>query len=240
MPDAVRIWIVSARVSPDELARYRALLDADERARAATLAQAATRDRFTVAHGALRVLVGRAMDLPPERLSWRRGRHGKPTLTHPRGGPQTSLSYSDELVAIAVAGDRAVGVDIQHPTPGLDPVALADRFFAAEEARLVRSGPDAAARADRFARLWARKEAVVKAAGGRLWPQLALPVHRDDVVRCGDPVGVHRVTDVATPGGYRVAVALAGEPPFDVATSYGPTGWTDRPAGTPAEDRRTR
>ncbi|SCF45311.1 4'-phosphopantetheinyl transferase [Micromonospora matsumotoense] len=224
MRDAVRIWIVSTRVGPDELARHHALLDADERARAAALTQPATRDRFTVAHGALRLLVGRALDVPPERLSWRRGRHGKPTLTRPRGGPQTSLSYSDDLVAVAVGGDRAVGVDIQHPTPGLDPVALADRFFAAEEARQVASGADAATRADRFARLWARKEAVVKAAGGRLWPHLALPVHRDDVVRCGDPAGVHRVTDVATPGGYRVAVALAGDAPYDVATAHGLTG----------------
>ncbi|WP_328338483.1 4'-phosphopantetheinyl transferase family protein [Micromonospora sp. NBC_00421] len=224
MPDTVRIWIGSARVGLDELARYRAVLDAGERTRAAALTQATVRDRFTVAHGALRLLMGRALDAPPERLTWRRGRHGKPTLVDPEGGPQTSLSYSADLVAVAVGGDRAIGVDIQHPSPGLDPVALATRFFAAEEARQVASGSTPATRADRFARLWARKEAVVKAAGDRLWPHLAMPVHQGDVVECGDPVGVHRVTDVVTPAGYRVAVALAGEARYVVESYRGPVG----------------
>ncbi|MEU1887652.1 4'-phosphopantetheinyl transferase superfamily protein [Micromonospora rifamycinica] len=211
MRDTVRIWTGSARVTPDELARYHAVLDAGERSRAAALADPATRDRFTVGHGALRLLVGRVLDVPPERLRWARGRHGKPTLVDPGGGPQTSLSYSADLVAVAVGGHRAVGVDIQHPAPGLDPVGLASRFFATEEARQVASGATAAVQADRFARLWARKEAVVKAAGDRLWPNLAMPVHRGDLVRCGDPAGVHRVTDVATPAGYRIAVALTGD-----------------------------
>ncbi|MFI9643173.1 4'-phosphopantetheinyl transferase family protein [Micromonospora sp. NPDC051925] len=243
MRDAVRIWIVSARVAPDELAGYRALLDADERARAAALTQTATRDRFTVAHGALRVLVGRTLDAPPERLAWSRGRYGKPTLTGPWAGPQTSLSYSGDLVAVAVGGARPVGVDIQHPTPGLDPTAMATRFFAPEEARHVAAGPDAATRADRFARLWARKEAVVKAAGGRLWPHLAMPVHRGDVVECVDPVAVHRVSDdttpgvyrlsdVATPAAYRVAVALAGDAPYAVESCHRLAADSDRRSGS--------
>ncbi|MEV4772954.1 4'-phosphopantetheinyl transferase family protein [Micromonospora humida] len=234
MRDTVRIWILPARPGPAELARYDAVLTADERSRAAALGPAAARDRFTVAHGALRLLVGAALGVAPERLAWRRGRYGKPTLTEPRGGPQTSLSYSDDLVAVAVGGGRPVGVDIQHVTPERDPVALAARFFAAGEARHVASGSDVAGRADRFARLWARKEAVVKAAGERLWPHLALPVHRDDVVACGDPPGVHRVTDVATPAGYRVAVALTGDAPYDTASFHGldgPSGPVPRPVG---------
>ncbi|MEU7619489.1 4'-phosphopantetheinyl transferase superfamily protein [Micromonospora rifamycinica] len=224
MRDTVRIWTVPARVTPDELARYHAVLDAGERSRAAALADAATRDRFTVGHGALRLLVGRILDVPPERLRWSRGRHGKPTLADPGGGPQTSLSYSADLVALAVGGHRPVGVDIQHLAPGLDPVGLASRFFATEEARQVASGTTAGVRADRFARLWARKEAVVKAAGGRLWPNLAMPVHRGDLVRCADPVGVHRVTDVVTPAGYRIAVALTGDARYVVESCRGLAG----------------
>ncbi|WP_420119799.1 4'-phosphopantetheinyl transferase family protein [Micromonospora sp.] len=234
MRDTVRIWILPARPGPAELARYDAVLTADERSRAAALGPAAARDRFTVAHGALRLLVGAALGVAPGRLTWQRGRYGKPTLTEPRGGPQTSLSYSADLVAVAVGGGRPVGVDIQHVTPQRDPVALAARFFAAGEARHVASGPDVAGRAERFARLWARKEAVVKAAGERLWPHLALPVHRGDVVACGDPPGVHRVTDVATPAGYRVAVALTGEAPYDTASFHGldaPSGAVPRPVG---------
>jgi 4'-phosphopantetheinyl transferase len=95
-------------------------------------------------------------------------------------------------------------------------VGLSARFFPPEEAGYVAAGRDASAREDRFAHLWARKEAVVKAAGGRLWPNLTIPVHRRDVVSCAEPPGAHRVADVAAPAGYRAAVALAGAEPFTV------------------------
>ncbi|MFJ6954923.1 4'-phosphopantetheinyl transferase family protein, partial [Micromonospora aurantiaca (nom. illeg.)] len=101
MRDAVRVWIVPVAVPADELARYRAVLDADERDRAARLGAGALRDRFTVAHGALRVLAGRAACAPPAALTWRRGRYGKPALTGPWSGLHTSLSYSGDLVAVA-------------------------------------------------------------------------------------------------------------------------------------------
>ncbi|MFJ6194903.1 4'-phosphopantetheinyl transferase superfamily protein [Micromonospora sp. NPDC092111] len=238
MLDPVRVWIIPVRVTPDELARCRAVLDPDERARASTLADASTRDRFTVAHGALRILVGRALDAPPEKLTWTRGRYGKPALTGRWAGLHTNLSYSGDLVAVAVSGDRPVGVDIQHLAPGLDAVAMATRFFAAEEARHVASGRDAGVRAQRFAWLWARKEAVVKAAGGRLWPNLRMPVHQGEVVECVAPRGLHRLTDVGTPAAYRVAVALADDAPYVVESFDGPAaGWAADPDPPPRHTR---
>nr|WP_258544937.1 4'-phosphopantetheinyl transferase superfamily protein [Micromonospora provocatoris] len=195
MRDAVRVWILAAAVPADELARYRAVLDADERDRAARFGTGALRDRFTVAHGALRVLAGRATGTTPAALTWRRGRYGKPALTGPWSGLHTSLSYSGDLVAVALSEGRPVGVDIQHVAPGGDPVSASARFFDPREARHVAAGPDQAGRALRFARLWARKEAAVKAAGGRLWPNLGVPVHpgrRGRVRRPGRPAPAHR------------------------------------------------
>jgi 4'-phosphopantetheinyl transferase len=114
-----------------------------------------------------------------------------------------------------------VGVDIQHLVPGLDTAGLSTRFFPPGEAGYVAAGRGASARADRFAHLWARKEAVVKAFGGRLWPNLAMAVHRRDIVSSAEPPGSHRVTDVTAPAGFRAAVALTGAAPFVTET----TGW---------------
>ena len=61
---------------------------------------------------------------------------------------------------MAISTGRPVGADIQYLVPGLDAVGLAARFFPADEAGYVTAGHDASARADRFAHLWARKEAV--------------------------------------------------------------------------------
>lgn len=198
------------------------MLDDAERARAAAYADPRDRQRFTVAHGALRVLAGRELGTRPAALAWIPGRHGKPGLAPPWSGLHTSLSHSADMVVVAISTGRPVGIDIQHLVPGLDPVPLSARFFPAGEAGWVAAGDGAGERADRFARLWARKEAVVKAAGGRLWPNLKIAVHGCDVVSCAEPAGRYRVMDLPAPPGFRAAVALAGPAPFALSATFWP------------------
>jgi 4'-phosphopantetheinyl transferase len=211
-----RIWIGPADVPPEATARCWDVLDEGERARATALASPRDQRRFTVAHGALRILAGRELGTRPADLSWIPGRYGKPALVPPWNGLHTSLSHSAGLIAVALSTGRPVGVDIQHLVPGLDTAGLSARFFPPEEAGYVADGRDPGTRAERFTHLWARKEAVVKAAGGRLWPNLRIAVRGRDVVRCAEPACSHRVADVAAPAGFRAAVALAGPAPFIV------------------------
>jgi 4'-phosphopantetheinyl transferase len=228
--DLVRVWIVPVDVPPDAAARCREVLDESERARVAAFLSARERQRFTVAHGALRILVGRELGTRPGALTWTPGRYGKPELAPPWSGRHTSLSHSEDMIAVAISTSRRVGVDIQHLVPGLDPVGLSARFFPPDEAGYVAAGRDSSERSDRFAHLWARKEAVVKAAGGRLWPNLKIAVRRRDVVSCAEPASEHRVADVTAPPGFRAAVALTGAAAFALDAA----GWpnTGRPAFT--------
>jgi 4'-phosphopantetheinyl transferase len=220
--DLVRVWIVPVDVPPGTVARCRDALDDGERARAAVFLGSRDRQRFTVAHGALRILAGHELKTPPAALSWTPGRHGKPGLAPPWSGLHTSLSHSGDRIAAAISTGRPVGVDIQHLVPGLEVAGLSARFFPPDEARYVAAGRDASEQVDRFAQLWARKEAVVKAAGGRLWPNLKIAVRGRDVVSCAEPAASHRVADVAAPPGYRAAVALTGAAPFAVAAACWP------------------
>jgi 4'-phosphopantetheinyl transferase len=212
--DLVRVWIIPVDVPPDTAARCRDVLDDGERARAAAFLSPRDRQRFTVAHGVLRILAGRELKTRSAALSWTPGRYGKPELASPWSGLHTSLSHSGDMIAVAISTARPAGVDIQQLVPGLDTAGLAARFFPADEAGYVAAGHDASVRADRFARLWARKEAVVKAAGGRLWPNLKIAVRGRDVIRCAEPASPHRLADVTAPAGFRAAVALAGAGPF--------------------------
>jgi 4'-phosphopantetheinyl transferase len=78
-----------------------------------------------------------------------------------------SLSHSGDLVLLAVTGGRTVGIDIERLRVGHQVPAAAQRFFPSAEADALRAtAPDR--RAAAYARLWVRKEACVKAAGGRL------------------------------------------------------------------------
>ena len=222
MTDLVRVWFVPVGVPPATAASCRDVLDDGERARAAAFLSPRDQQRFTVAHGALRILAGRELGTPPAALTWIPGRHGKPELAPPWAGLHTSLSHSGDMIAAAIAAGRPVGVDVQYLVPGLDTAGLSARFFPPDEAGYVAAGRDASARADRFAHLWARKEAVVKAAGGRLWPNLKIAVRGRDVVSCAEPASPHRVADVTAPASFRAAVALTGAAPFVLAAACWP------------------
>ncbi|HEX9624425.1 MAG TPA: 4'-phosphopantetheinyl transferase superfamily protein [Streptosporangiaceae bacterium] len=223
MTDLVRVWIIPRDVPPEIAAKCSEVLDDRERARAAAFLTSRDRQQFVIAHGALRILLGRELNTPAQALIWTAGEHGKPELAPPWSALCTSLSHSAGLIAVAASAQRPVGVDIQHLLDRLDPIALSARFFPPDEAGYVAAGPDVSTRADRFTHLWARKEAVVKAAGGRLWPNLAITVRNREIVSCTEPASRYRVADVTAPTGFRAAVALSGGMPFVAEVGGWPT-----------------
>jgi 4'-phosphopantetheinyl transferase len=180
------------------------------------------RRRFIVAHGALRLILAGCLDVPPEELRLERGRHGKPRLAG-SSDLRFSLSHSGELALVAVTRHREVGVDVDRLRPGLPVEPFVQRFFPASDARFVAAAAGPTERAERFLRLWTRKEAVVKAAGARLVQGLGLTVLTDaesdaasdadaDVVRdpSGRIPGAWAVRDLPVPDGCLAALAVAG------------------------------
>ena len=97
---------------------------------------------------------------------------------------------------------------------------MAARYYPADEARFVAEARSDTQRAVRFTGLWSRKEACVKAAGGRLIPGLRWPARGVDPAGGGVLVagadGPYLVRDLLAPPGYHLAVALAGSAPFRV------------------------
>ncbi|BCB89156.1 4'-phosphopantetheinyl transferase family protein [Phytohabitans suffuscus] len=205
--DDVSVWLLRSPVPEAAVTVLARLLDGRERARAAALDPAGRR-RFVTAHGAARLLVSPWVGVAPELVRWSYGPHGKPEVD----GVRVSLSHSGDLAAVALTPARAVGVDVQRHTPGLDTLAMSARYFPEGEADLVAASAE---RAADFARLWARKEACVKATGGRLAQGLSLPVAAGPVVG-----GVYHVVDVPVPAGFAGAVALHGPEPVRVSTAW--------------------
>jgi 4'-phosphopantetheinyl transferase len=75
-----------------------------------------------------------------------------------------NLSHAAHHVLLAFARDQPLGVDLEAEQRRLSPDEIAQRFFAAGEARALRELPEAAKPAA-FLRLWTHKEAVLKALG---------------------------------------------------------------------------
>lgn len=223
--DTVYVWLIRCLLPAAEVAALARVLDADEQRRAGALADQRRRRRFVVAHAATRFIVGDHLGVPPERLRWRRGPHGKPELAGEHTGVRVNLSHSGELAAVAVTARRAIGVDLQE-VRAVDVSRLAERFFPPAEARFVAAARGLAAQQARFTRLWTRKEACVKVAGGRLTPGLLLPVRapRPGGVLVPDPARPepYLVRDVPVPEGFQAAVALSGEERFRITRRWWP------------------
>ncbi|NBE54277.1 4'-phosphopantetheinyl transferase superfamily protein [Streptomyces sp. YC537] len=160
------MWLVDARHpgEPDG----RALLDAEERARAERLRRPADRRLYIAAHVLLRRLLGARLDRDPAGIRYVRepcpgcgAPHGRPAV--PGAPVHFSLSHSGDLALIALA-DRPVGVDLEALA---DPALVNDvsRTLHPREREELTSLPEGTSRVEAFTRCWTRKEAYLKGTG---------------------------------------------------------------------------
>jgi 4'-phosphopantetheinyl transferase len=191
----VHVWLV--RSSQAEALTN--LLDDEERARAARFAFSHSTELFTAAHGALRLVLGRYLDVDPRALVFATTGDGKPYLERPSGGIEFNLAHSGAVGAVALAVDHAVGVDVEERRARTREPQLARRIMTpAEHARYVALHEDA--RRHYFFDVWARKEALLKTTGEGIRATLTETP--------SDPGedGALRVVDFDVPG-YAAAVA---------------------------------
>lgn len=238
--DLVHVWLIPTDQPPAVLGELAALLDDEERRRAATHRSALQRARYVVAHGATRRIVAAYLDLEPGGFAWRRGEHGKPEPDVDPSTARISISTSSQVALVAVAqpgfpapgstsAPRDVGIDIERLVSDEDATRLSARFFLTQQAKYVAAAREHGSPAGRFATLWCRKEACVKALGGRLVQGLGLAVQGDAplVARFADDrlsaserlAGNSQnyeycVSDVPAPRLFRAAVALKGAAPY--------------------------
>lgn len=140
------------------------LLSADERSRAQRYRFDGDRRRFVTVRSSLRRLLGRYLDAPAADLDFTYSDRGKPALRDV--ALSFNVSHSQDVALIAIAGDRAVGVDLEYHRSSNIP-ALARRFFHPQEAAELQARP-ASDRDRRFFQYWTAKEAYLKATGDGL------------------------------------------------------------------------
>ena len=114
-PHEVHSWCVALDVPTAASAAFYATLTEDERQRSARLTFERDRQRFIVAHGMLRQLLGRYLRTPPGHLRFAYNAFGKPELA-PEFGTRLrfNLSHSADVALIAVAVDADIGVDLEY------------------------------------------------------------------------------------------------------------------------------
>lgn len=156
----IDVYFVDVNVADDVIEALAKLLTTAERARANRYRFADDRRRSIVARAATRRLLSRYLDSDPASLVIDEEEFGKPVLrSH---AIEFNASHSGDLVALALARDTPVGVDVEWRRQLTETLALARRYFSAEEVAIVERAADAD---DAFFAIWTAKEAIVKASG---------------------------------------------------------------------------
>lgn len=162
MTEEVQVWVASLDVTDE---RYDALarsLPGEEKDRATKLTPSAAR-RFIVARGILRALLAGFTGTSAEKLRFRYGNSGKPSLID-HDSIHFNISHSADLALFAFSPDRPVGVDVENERPVRRLLDVAQRFMSEDELRtLLDATPDE--RNAAFLRSWVVREARLKAEG---------------------------------------------------------------------------
>jgi 4'-phosphopantetheinyl transferase len=165
--EKIQIWSAATSEFISDINTLYALLSEDERVRVRRFYFRRDADRYVVARGNLRVLLGCYCMADPARIRFAYGPYGRPYMLTERTSEHIyfNLSHSENLVLYAFSRNcMQIGIDVelQRPLQGLEQMAA--RLFTVREysefARVDSSRKEAA-----FFQYWTRKEALAKATG---------------------------------------------------------------------------
>lgn len=168
--DEVHLWMVNLYRSSPKIGGCFDLLNDLEKNQAQKFVFEKDRNRFTVAHAILRLILGQYLDKSPKTLQFIRGPMGKPAL-RANSPLRFNLSHSDHLILYAFSLARELGVDIEKQRGELANQEIVRNYFSAREQtewnKLNRGLQETA-----FYLGWTRKEAYLKARGDGLLASL--------------------------------------------------------------------
>jgi 4'-phosphopantetheinyl transferase len=219
--DEVHVWRIALNRQIEDVQRLQNLLASEEISRADHFRFEKDRQRFVVARGLLRVILGRYLYLKPSQLRFVYSDYGKPALAPAPAtrGLSFNLSHAQELALVAITRGRQLGIDLEHIRPIPEVEQIAERIFSAQEKEMLRTLPGTE-KLRVFFRYWTCKEAYIKARG----EGLSLPLDQFQIVPIsddatpllsvkGDPQEASRwsLRELIPAPGYAAALAVEGK-----------------------------
>jgi 4'-phosphopantetheinyl transferase len=166
-PNRIDVYHVAPELVTDGeiLNQLATVLDDVEQTRWHQLAFAANRHDFLVSHALVRNVLSLYANVHPAAWSFRTNRFGRPEIEGPSdaAGLRFNLSHTAGLIAVAVGGERDVGVDVENVTRDL-PIEAAASILSPAEIDRVRGLADSQRR-EHLLELWTLKEAYAKGRG---------------------------------------------------------------------------
>ena len=166
-PNHIHIWSTTLSIDPVQEKHLLSLLSPDEQVRIHRIRLSAAKQRAIASRGLLRTILSYYLNVAPELIQLGAGEHNKPYLIQPtHANVKFNLAHSNDEVVYAITLNADIGVDIEKMKTAFNP-AIAERYFSPQEnTELTELSLNEQSHA--FYRIWARKEAMVKAIGSGL------------------------------------------------------------------------
>jgi 4'-phosphopantetheinyl transferase len=215
----VQIWFAKLDVSPQLMREFESTMSQRECDRASRFVFERHKLRYIFAQGVLRDVLSRATGIPPADVAFSWNSFGKPMLATGSvpAALHFNLSHEEDLVAVGVTLQRAIGVDVEFIRPLQDLEGVARMNFTPGECASVFEPASEEARQRSFFRCWTRKESYIKAVG----KGLSIPLNTFDtrfppekrglsLPRTADAVEVESwwMEDLVAPAGFAGALTI--------------------------------
>ncbi|MBM3094031.1 4'-phosphopantetheinyl transferase superfamily protein [Ensifer sp. T173] len=166
----VDIWLSFYDEVTDDalLAHLRSLLSEKELLQETRFHFADDRKRYLVTRALVRSVLSRYAPVHPASWEFCVNAYGRPHLSPAHGdeaqGLRFNVSHTRGLIALGVARDRDLGIDVEHLAVRDIPAGLAERWFTPEEVTEL-NRTERGRRQEKFFEYWTLKEAYIKARG---------------------------------------------------------------------------
>jgi 4'-phosphopantetheinyl transferase len=211
LKDEIHVWLTGLEDADICLESCADCLSSAERERAARFKFARDRNRYLIAHGALRSILGMYLGIDPAVIGFDAGPAGKPKLAQnlASSDAEFNLSHSGEVALIAVTRGGEIGVDVERIREDFAFKPIAHRFFTANEVAALQDLPVNLQR-EAFYKCWTSKEALLKAKGTGLsgsLDEVQIVLTTGPGVRVTFAAGEWSLTELSPIGGYAAALA---------------------------------
>lgn len=170
----IAVWSILLPDHHENTDMCRALLNAEETARAEKFHKPADARNFVLSRALLRRVLADCLDSHPAAIRFMRNKQGKPFLKDRE--LEFNVSHSRDRLLIAVSAGRAVGIDIEFRREGINMDSIVRRWFAPAEQQAFQTSEN---KIEVFFDVWSKKEAYVKALGEGIYKDLntfAVPI----------------------------------------------------------------
>jgi len=158
----VHVWRANLDLGIAEVNELEKILNEAEKERANKFYFEQHKNRFIVARGNLRLILGKYLEKAPEKLEFEYSEKGKPSLKDSK--LQFNVSHSQDLALYGFTWEKKIGVDLEYLKKVRDIENIAERFFTQREAEIIKQLPDGE-KITAFVSFWTGKEAYLKAIG---------------------------------------------------------------------------